>query len=77
MNTNHLDEGALEEPLAGLERQFIAAYLAEAGFDYHALVTQHDEAARRVLAKAALYASERLSEIEARAHFVGELHEGS
>jgi hypothetical protein len=77
MKTNHVDEGTLEDPLAGLERQFIAAYLAQAGFDYHALVTRQDEAARRLLAKAALYASERLSEIQARAHFVDELHDRS
>jgi hypothetical protein len=68
------DEGTIEEPLAGLERQLIAEYLAEAGFDYQALVARHDDEARRLLARAALYASERLSEIEARSHYVESLH---
>jgi hypothetical protein len=68
------DRPPLEEPHSELERQLIAAYLAETGHDYHALVARRDPEARILLTNAALYASERLSEIEARSHYVHELH---
>ena len=64
----------LEEPHSELERQLIATYLAQTGHEYHALIGRTDEAARKLLAAAAHYASERLSEIEARSHYVHELH---
>jgi hypothetical protein len=70
----HDDRLPLEEPLSELERQFIAAFLAEGGHDYHALIARGDAEARALLAQAALYASERLSEIEARSHYVHDLH---
>jgi hypothetical protein len=74
MTSNHADDGAFEEPLAALERQFIAEYLEAAGLDYHTLLMRHDDEARRILAHATLHASERLSEIEARSHFLDNLH---
>ncbi|HET7220560.1 MAG TPA: hypothetical protein VFJ02_21050 [Vicinamibacterales bacterium] len=64
----------IEEPLSELERQLITSYLAEAGFDYHALVEQNDARSRKLLAEAALHASERLSEIESRSRYVHKLH---
>jgi len=67
-------ERPLEEPLSKLERQFIDAYLAEAGADYHALVARNDDEARSLLRRAAQYASVRLSEIEARSDYVHKLH---
>lgn len=70
----HNELQPLEEPLARLERQLITAYLAAAGQDFGLLILRNDEAARRLLAEASLYASERLSEIEARAHFLKKLH---
>ena len=74
MTTNEPDGLPNEEPLAELERQFITAYLADAGYDYHALLDRDDNAAKRILAAAALYASERLSEIESRSQYVHKLH---
>ena len=74
MQPPHDVPGPLEEPHSELERQLIATYLAQTGHDYHSLVGRGDDAARKLLADAALYASERLSEIEARSHYVHELH---
>jgi hypothetical protein len=74
MSTNDPDGPPREEPLAELERQFITAYLAEAGYDYHALLSRDDNEARTILAAAALDASERLSEIESRSQYVHKLH---
>ena len=61
---------ALRDPLAELERQFISAYVAGAGHDLQTLLTRHDEEARRVLAEASRYASAKLSEVEARSHYL-------
>ena len=64
----------LEEPLAELERQLIKAYLAAAGEDFHSLMARDDDAAKKLLVEASLYASERLSEIESRSHYLRRLH---
>jgi leucyl aminopeptidase len=64
----------IEEPLAELERQLIGAYLAGMGHDFHSLIERHDDAAMKLLAEASLYASDRLSEIEARSHYLRKLH---
>jgi hypothetical protein len=74
MSRTQDDRPPLEEPHSRLERQLIAAFLAESGHDYQALVARTDAEARALLAGAAHYASERLSEIEARSHYVQELH---
>jgi hypothetical protein len=74
MQRHNVDQQPLEEPLAQLERQLINAYLAAAGQDFRDLIVRNDAAAHRLLAEASLYASERLSEIEARAHFLKKLH---
>ena len=74
MTVNHPDRPPLEQPLAELERHLIGAYLAGAREDFHTLMTRNDEEARKLLAHAARYASEKLSEIEARSHYVRKLH---
>lgn len=69
-----IDRPPIEEPLAELERHLISAYLAGAGHDLHNLLTRSDDEARELLAAASRYASERLSEIEARFHYLRTLH---
>ena len=64
----------LELPLFFLERQLIKAYVAGAGYDFHTLVNRNDEEARRLLAVASRDASAKLSEIEARMHYMRSLH---
>jgi hypothetical protein len=64
----------LEEPLAELERQLIKAYLAGAGEDFHSLTARDDDAAKKLLVEASLYASDRLCEIESRSHYLRKLH---
>lgn len=63
----------LEEPLAELERQLIAAYVTGAGEDLETLRARDDEAARKLLAEASLYASARLTEVESRSHYLHKL----
>jgi hypothetical protein len=64
----------MEEPFAELERQLLSAYVASAGYDLRDLQSRHDETARRVLADASMYASQKLSEVEARVYFLQHLH---
>jgi hypothetical protein len=65
----------IEEPLAELERQLIDEYLRGAGHDPEQLRARHDEpAARALLTDAATYAASRLAEVEARSHYVRNLH---
>jgi hypothetical protein len=71
---NPVPDRPLEEPLSELERKFIADYLTGDGVDYHTLLLRTDDEARVLLRRAASYASERLSEIEARSEYVHKLH---
>ena len=64
----------LQEPLAELERQLINAYVAGAGEDLQLLRSRTDARARQILVEASRYASEKLSEIEARLHYIRTLH---
>jgi hypothetical protein len=67
-------ETPLEDPLAELERQLIHAYLAGAGQDFQTLISRSDDEAHRLLSEASQYASSKLSEIEARLHYLRTLH---
>jgi hypothetical protein len=69
------DRPPLEEPLAELERQLISAYLTESGHDLHELLARTDDDARRMLVAASQFASQKLSEVEARAHYLHSLRE--
>jgi hypothetical protein len=64
----------LHDLLADLERRLISAYVAGAGQDLEDLLQRSDEDARRLLAEASRYASAKLSEVEARSHYLHKLH---
>ena len=72
--TNPDDTPPLHEPLADVERHLIEAYLAGAGSSLDELLGRTDQNAGRLLAEASRYASAKLSEIEARSHYLHELH---
>ena len=74
MTRNDFDGPPAQPPLAELERHLIDAYLAGAGYDYHTLITRHDDEARRLLREASSYASARLSEVEARLRYLESVH---
>lgn len=74
MPTTLIETPPIEEPLAELERDLIAAYVAGAGQDVHDIRTRTDDAARHLAAEASRYASAKLSEIEARFHYLHRLH---
>ena len=67
------DTAPLEEPLAELERLIIDDYLRKAGHDASVLRARTDAEAKDLLTMAAAYASGRLSEVEARLHYLRSL----
>lgn len=71
---NREDRPPLHDPLAEIERDLITAYVAGAGHDLETLLANNDQDARRLLAEASQYASAKLSEIEARSHYLHKLH---
>ena len=74
MTADHVDRMPIDEPLAELERQLIAAYLTKTGHDLHTLMARTDPEARALLLEATRHASQTLSEVEAKAHYVRRLH---
>jgi hypothetical protein len=71
--TNPDDTAPLHDPMAEIERHLMSAYAAGAGHDLETLLGRTDEDARRLLAEASRYASGRLSEVEARLHYLHKL----
>ena len=69
-----VDAHPIEEPLAELERRLIDEYLRGAGHDPGAIQARRDPEARAVMTNAATYAASRLAEVEARSHYVRNLH---
>ena len=64
----------LHDPMAEVERELFHAYLAGAGHDLHTLMERDDDEARQLLKAASQYASSKLSEMEARLHYLRSLH---
>jgi hypothetical protein len=76
MAADLFDSPPLEEPLAELERRIIDEYIRERGHDPASLRGSADAGARQILVDASVYAATRLGEVEARSHYVRDLHRG-
>ncbi len=61
---------------AALERAYVEEYLRAHGASIETLPNLPDEQAQALMREASLYASLRLTEVEARSHLVEELHGG-
>jgi hypothetical protein len=70
-------EFPLEEPQAALERAFIDEYLRAHGHDLRMLHKLPADQVQGVLREAALYAATKLAELEARSHYIHEIHGAS
>ena len=66
----------LEDPLARLELRIIDEYIRDRGYDPDTIRSSADAHTRKILVDAATYAAARLTEVEARSHYVRELHTG-
>ena len=75
MTTTEPKTPAMEDPRGPLGQALTEEFFRARGIDPAALHTTLPEAeAKRVLTEASIYASTKLAEIEARAHFVHEIN---
>ncbi len=74
MNTEQPETPAMEDPRAKLEKAFIDEYLRHQGCDPEKVHELPEELVKQLMTKACRYASLKLMEMEARAHFVEEIH---
>lgn len=76
MTTDTLDNATARVAQSYLEWAYLEEYLKSLGFSLDQLHTMPSEQARALMREASLFASMRLSEVEARSHLVEELHGG-
>lgn len=69
------DRRILRAPLADLERALIDTFLHARGYDTGTLAALPAPERDALLREASLHASTKLAEIEARSHYLDELHE--
>ena len=74
--SNERADTAMRDSSADLERSIIDEFLRARGHDPNHLDRLSPAERDAILAEASVHASGKLSEIESRAHFVHELHEG-
>ena len=65
---------AVQAPLGQLERTFIDEYIRRQGYDPAGLPELRPDERERLLRDASVYASTRLMEVEARSHFLDDMH---
>jgi len=64
----------MQDPNGPLESELISEFLRTRGYDLRSLERLPEDDRRRLLRQASMHAAGRLTEIEARAHFVDGLH---
>jgi hypothetical protein len=67
----------VEAPFGRLERTLIYEFIRARGYDSTGLADLPEEQREHLLADASIYASGKLMEVEARSHFLNEIHDGS
>lgn len=76
MNTNFPQQAEpMEDPNALLEKALIEEYLKEKGYSHEDLKKLPTELVEKLMKEASQYASLKMEEVQARAHFVKELHD--
>jgi len=72
--TRDPDESHIADLNAGLERAIIDEFIRRRGYDPAKLQQLPDDLRVRLQAEASTHAAARLAEMEARAHYVHDLH---
>ena len=72
--TMDIDGAYIADPSAGLERAIIEEFIRSRGYDPARLQDLPEDVRRRVQRDASTHDAARLAEMEARAHYVQELH---
>jgi hypothetical protein len=76
MSPDKPDTPPVEAPLGHLESSLIDEFLRARGYDPTRLAELSEHERERILKEASVYASAKLSEVEARSHFLHEIHDG-
>lgn len=66
-----------EDPNALIEKALIEEYLKEQGYTLESLKTLETGLAEKLMKEASQYASLKMEEVRARAHFIEELHDNA
>jgi len=74
MNPKLPDEPLMEDPNALLEKAIIEEYLRSRGLTLETLEHLPKRTRKKLMTEACRHASLKLTELEARAHFVDEVH---
>lgn len=69
------DADPIEDPNAMLEKALIEEFLKQKGYTHEDLKKLPAEIVEQLMKEASRYASLKMEEVEARAHFVKELHD--
>lgn len=75
MSPARREERPMQAPFGDLERALIDEYLRARGYDPLELDALPREEREQILKAAAIYASGKLVEVEARAHVLDEIHD--
>lgn len=67
----------MEDRNAFLEKALIEEYLHEKGYSLEDIKKLPAEAVKKMMKEASQYASLKMEEVEARAHFIKELHDAA
>lgn len=71
------DEFIQSDPEATLERAFIAEFLGRHGHTISTIHNLPEAQATALMKEASIYASAKLTEVDARAHYVHDIHDAS
>jgi hypothetical protein len=74
---NKTDDRPPEAPLGQLERSLIDEFVRHRGHDPDKLADLPEHDREKLLVDASVYASGKLTEVEARSHFLDEIHDGT
>ena len=76
MNAKPSEQAELmEDPNALLENALIKEYLKEKGYSHEDLKNLPADLVEKLMKEATQYASLKMEEVQARAHFINDLHE--
>ena len=75
MNPDRSSDTPLRPPLAQLERALIDEFLQSRGYDSAGMAQLPPEQRQELLKQASQHASARMAEVEARSHYLDEIHD--
>ena len=75
MRVDPADARLSPAPLEQFERELIEEFLHEHGHDHHSVWTLPPAERDKLLTAASIHASGRMTEVEARSHYIDDIHD--